>query len=273
MRASAFLETDGRIALTPDLIAGKIMPNYRPLIDDIIVTLSAAAPEYLTFALPGDFNGWSNAAVMTPNDDRTVFSYTISETIVAGSHQGQMLMYYNDQPSWDHKLLGNKSDNYEFSFSKLHEQSGYNLNEEDMELEGEALVVEFLPDPDAMQAIKLTVKVVADAALTEGLYAIGSFNGWTDPGVALTAGEGNVYTVEFDEEDGFTAETAYGNFALKGADWHHKIQPDTLFTTLEGDTLVTITFAAGAAAYFNTATEAWDGLSEELYSVQVTALA
>ena len=41
--ASAFLETDGRIALTPDLIAGKIMPNYRPLIDDIHVTLSAAA--------------------------------------------------------------------------------------------------------------------------------------------------------------------------------------------------------------------------------------
>ena len=41
--ASAFLETDGRIALTPDLIAGKIMPNYRPLIDDILVTLSAAA--------------------------------------------------------------------------------------------------------------------------------------------------------------------------------------------------------------------------------------
>ena len=102
---------------------------------------------------------------------------------------------------------------------------------------------------------------------------IGSFNGWAEPGVALTAGEGNVYTVEFDEEDGFTAETAYGNFALKGADWHHKIQPDTLFTTLEGDTLVTITLAEGAAAYFNTATEAWDGLSEELYSVQVSALA
>ena len=239
----------------------------------VSVTLSEAAPAWLTFALPGDFNSWSNEAVMTPNEDRTVFSYTIASEIIAGKHEGQMLMYYNDSPSWDNKLLGDKSNNYEFAFSKLHETTGYNYNEEDMELEGDPLVVEFLPDPDALQPVAVTIKIVADAEITADLAISGSFNSWGSE-VLFTTEDHINFVVSFSSEDGFMSDSD-ANVGIHGADgdWHHKIQPETpLFKTLAGDTYVEITLKAGAAEYFNTATEAWDGLSTDLFEVAVSPL-
>lgn len=263
-------------------------------IKDVVVsvTLDEAAPAWVKFTMRGDFNNWGNPLeegkpetalpiAMTPNADRTVWSYTITETIVAGAHEGQMLMnYVDEEPNWDNKLLGNKSDNYQFSFSKLHETNGYDFNDEDLTLEGDPLDVEFLPDPTALEPITLKVVVVADAAITETLEVANATIGWD--GIAMTTTDHIrfEYTCLATADAHFLSNTAYA-FAVKGAtsgaNWHKKIQPANdgkLFKTLPTDTQVTITMKAGGAEYFNGTYGAddWAGLSEELYEVSVAKL-
>lgn len=247
---------------------------------EISVTLKDAAPEWVQFTMRGDVNNWGNdegANISMTSTDRKTWKYTITNEILAGEHEIQMLMNYVDEdPTWDHKLLGDKSNNYKIALSKLNETDGYNYNEENLDLLGQPLEVEYLPDPDAVEPIALKFVLVADAAITETLEVTGAWNNnWGTP-VAMTTTDHVTFT--FEAATGFNSNTNYGAFAVKGAtggsDWHKKIQPDTLFKTLAGDSLVTVTLKAGGAAYFNAAyaENEWDGLSEDLYEVTVEPL-
>jgi hypothetical protein len=247
----------------------------------IQVTLAESAPEWVKFSMPGDWDWTAKNNLMQPveGSDRKVWTITIATDVelVAGDHEGQMLMHKastpDDELDWSNKLLGNKADNYHFSFSLLHSNATYNFNEEDMDLEGEPLVVAFLPDPDALQPIALTIRVVSPVELNDGLVLAGDFNSWGS--TALATEDNLTFEVVFDSEAGFMSSSDNGNsggLAIHAvtADWHHKIQPNPLFKTLEGDTLVTITLTEAGAEYFNTpATEAYDELAAEEYTVTV----
>lgn len=250
---------------------------------EISVTLKDAAPEWVQFTMRGDVNNWGNdegANISMTSTDRITWKYTITNEILAGEHEIQMLMNYTtEEPNWDHKLLTADGSNYKIALSKLNETSGYNFNEENMDLLGEPLEVEYLPDPDAVEPINFKIVVVADAAITETLEFANAVVGWD--GVQFQTTDHITFTLEWEKtnENNFKSNTSYETGikgASDGANWHKRIRTEgtPLFKTLLSDTLVTVTMKAGAAAYFNAAyaENEWDDLSADLYEVKVEAL-
>ncbi len=241
---------------------------------DISVTLKEAAPEWVQFTMRGTINNWGNGGenIAMTSTDRITWKYTIASEILAGEHEIQMLMNYTtEEPNWDHKLLGDKSNNYKVALSKLNETDGYNYNEENMDLLGQPLEVEYLPDPDALVDINLQIKIVADAPITNALKGgTNVANTWDD---AMTANEAKTeFTFSYTKTDTTPHQgpTQY-QFQLYANGWHQKL--DVKINTLAKDTLVTITLKEGGAAYFNTDKESWDAISADLYTVVSSELA
>lgn len=251
------------------------------MVDDVTVSIefATAAPAYVGVYYVGSYNGWDNTTpadhLMTADADRKVFTFHFDSVLLA-SQEVQILVEYADVTAftWGNKLL-NGGENYILGILRKHAGQTISLN--DLCFEGEALDFDFatkLPDPTAITYVDLTVKVVADAAITGGLAFAGAFNSWADS--ALETSDNINFTITVAGK--FAAETAYGSSdcGIKAVGhWHKKIQPDSFFTTLAGNTTVTITLKEGGAAYFNAAygDDEWNGLSADLYTVAVTATA
>ena len=222
----------------------------------IEIPFETAVPEYVDIHLAGSSPfSWTlgEETILTPNDDRTVFSVTV-DTIIGNVYEIKVLANYNDEaPGWDHVVLDDGAgNNYSLTVKKTWGDN-HTLNlAEDAWLEDEVFKInwdEFMPAKSGAK-VDVTLEVNFDAALTlEHLYVIGNFTSW---GAEELATEDNVkYTYVVGKLDvGY--EMQFGICADDG--WHTALKlggENNVAVVGEEDLTVVLNVAEGGAAFFN----------------------
>ena len=219
------------------------------------VPFSAPVPEYIDIHLAGGSPfSWTlgEETILTPNEDRTVFSMTV-ESIIGNNYSIKVLANYADQdPGWDFTILDDgEGGNYNFAVMKTWGDDYHADLAVDSWQDDDVFTIDWetwMPALGDNVAVDLVVNFDAEVT-AEAIYAIGNFTGW-DAAEMLTE-DHITYTLDcgelpagYEMQFGVCADTGW-HLALKlGGDNNSAIVGDT-------DTTITIDVYEGGAAFMN----------------------
>ena len=236
------------------------------------VAVPVALPEWEIPHLLGSFNGWATtynaenefAARMTPNADRTIWSYTFA-TIIPDTYEITMSLDWTveslhalgrDASGFNWK----KPDDWAAANLKLtiHESDGsyFTMTDEDA-LTADMTKLGTFVAPDQVANVKFVIKNTGTAlAKTQKVYVIGNFTSWGDGAVTTSLDKddatGKTYTatindiVAGNQEFGVTDDTS----------WTHKVfdeanDSNLKFSLVAGNNLI-VTVSADLSHFGNT---------------------
>jgi uncharacterized protein (DUF2147 family) len=238
------------------------------------VTSPKALPEWEIPHLFGSFNGWATsysaenevAARMTPNADRTIWSYTFA-SIIPDTYEITMSLDWTVESlhELDRDASGfnwKKPDNWAAANLKLtiHESDGgfFTMTDEDA-LTADMTKLGTFVAPDQVANVKFVIKNTGTAlAATQKVFVIGNFTSWGDGAVTTsldtTDTTGKTYTATI--KDIVAGSQEFG--VTDDKSWTHKVydaanDSNLKFTLVAGnDLIVTV---EGDLSHFGNTTE------------------